>query len=66
MNDRKAVNPFFLGSEFLNYCLRQGYLDYEIREDHRLHYYISEKGLRELPERFGVDFSKPCAYEAQD
>ena len=57
----REVSPFFAASELLNYCIRSGYLTFRMDEDNRVHYGLTELGAREMPARFGVDFSRPCA-----
>lgn len=62
--EKREISPFFIGSEFLNYCVRAGYIEFELREDKRLVYTLTPEGARELTERFGFDFDKPCAGHA--
>ncbi len=59
---RKSVSPYFIGSQMLQYCVSCGYLEFAVSEDKRLNYYLTELGEKELPARFGVDLSKPCAF----
>ncbi len=55
------VSPFFIGSEMLNFCVKCGYLTYELDENKRLRYYVSPSGNDALPRLFGISFDKPCA-----
>jgi len=57
----RELNPFFVASELLNYCIRCGYVLFWMDEDKQVHYSLTELGARELPVRFGVDFTKGCA-----
>ncbi len=58
----RQVNPFFIASEMLNYCIKCGYVSYTVsEEDGKLSYYITEEGEKALRERFGIDPDKPCA-----
>lgn len=61
--NRRGVNPFFLGAEFLEYCVRRGLVEFVLDEHKRVHYYITEQGRKTLSEDFGIDLQKPCAYE---
>ncbi|MBQ9534327.1 MAG: CYTH domain-containing protein [Clostridia bacterium] len=58
---KKPVDPFFVASEMLNWCIRTGYVEFELDEEKAVHYYVTELGQKELPEKYGVDFDKPCA-----
>lgn len=58
----RQVSPFFVSSELLNYCIKQGYLTLDMDEEKRLHYVLTPLGAEELPRRFGVNFGKPCAF----
>ena len=61
--NRRGINPFFIGAEFLEYCVRKGYLEFVLDEEKRVHYYVTDAGMRELTGTFGFDLKKPCAYE---
>lgn len=63
---RKGINPFFIGAEFLEYCVRKGYVEFVLDEQKRVHYYVTESGRRELTETFGFNLDKPCAYEHEE
>ncbi len=56
----QEVNPFFIGSEMLNYCVNMGWLRYET-DELRLRYYLTDEGKAEMEKRFGINFEKPCA-----
>lgn len=58
----RAVSPFFVSSELLNYCIKMGWLDLVMDEQKQLHYHLTESGASALPQRFGVNFGKPCAF----
>ena len=58
----REINPFFVSSELLNFCIRQGWITLDMGEDRQLHYRLSETGSGELAARFGVNFGKPCAF----
>jgi len=66
MNDKIAINPFHVGAEFLNYCIKQGWIELEMAEDKRLHYYVTDIGAKELYVRYGMSFNRPCALEKED
>ena len=57
----QEVNPFFIGSEMLNYCINCGWVQYELSDDGRLRYFLTPEGKAEMEKRFGINFSKPCA-----
>ena len=57
----QEVNPFFIGSEMLNYCINCGWVQYELSDDGRLRYYLTPEGKAEMEKRFGINFGKPCA-----
>ena len=57
----REISPFFAASELLNYCVRSGYVSFELDEDNQVHYGLTALGAEALPARFGVDFSKSCA-----
>jgi hypothetical protein len=46
----KRVNPFAVGSGFLAFCVRQGWLVQQQRE-----YFALKDGARELRDRFGIE-----------
>ena len=58
----REINPFFVSSELLNFCVRQGWITLDMGEDRQLHYRLSETGADTLATRFGVNFGKPCAF----
>lgn len=60
---RRGINPFFIGAEFLEYCIRKGYLEFVLDDEKRVHYYVTVDGMRELTGTFGFNLQKPCAYE---
>lgn len=62
----RALSPFFAASELLNYCIRCGYVSFDIDEDNKVHYGLTRMGARELPARFGVDFTKGCAVPPEE
>ena len=64
--EKIAINPFYAGNEFMNYCIKQGYITLEFADDKQLHYYLSETGSAELKERFGIVFGCPCSLEQSD
>ncbi len=59
---KKSVDPFFIANELLNYCIRQGLVQFEIDEDKQILYTVTPEGEKKLAEQFGVDLSKPCAH----
>ena len=61
-----AVNPFFVGNEFMNYCIKNGWMELSSDEDKRLHYYATEEGQKVLAEQFGIHFTCPCALESEN
>jgi len=63
--EQKAINPFHVGAEFLNYCIRMKYIEFSMEENRRVHYYLTPLGETELAERFGIRFDCPCADEKQ-
>lgn len=63
MEEKKAVNPFYVASELLNYCIREGYVEFCLDEDKKIHYYVAKDGEQKLRERFGIAFECPCAME---
>ena len=63
--ENRSVNPFFLCSEMLNFLVREEYLRFELSQDKQMMYFLTEKGERELPEKFGVCFDKPCAFKGE-
>ena len=66
MQEKMAINPFHVGAGFTNYCVKQGWLTLELNEeDHRLHYYVTELGIKELGERYSISFDCPCAKEPE-
>lgn len=62
----RDLSPFFAASELLNYCIRCGYVSFDIDEDNKVHYGLTRAGARELPARFGVDFTKGCAVPPEE
>ena len=53
--NRRGINPFFIGAEFLEYCVRKGYLEFVLDEEKRVHYYVTDAGMRELTGTFGIN-----------
>jgi hypothetical protein len=46
---RKQVNPTFIGDEFLNYCVKQGWIKKE-----KYKFYVTGAGAKKLEEKFGI------------
>ena len=63
--DQKGINPFFLGAEFINYCIRQAYLQFELDEEKKAHYYVTDLGRQIFQTTYQIDLTKPCAYEKE-
>ena len=63
MSEKRGINPFFIGAEFLEYCIKKGYLDFVLDEDKRVHYYVTDQGRDVLTGAFGFNLDKPCAYD---
>ncbi len=66
MSEKRGVNPFFIGAEFLEYCIRKGYLEFVLDGDKRVHYYVTDAGRDVLTGTFGFSLDKPCAYERDE
>lgn len=63
---KKAVNPFHIGAEFINYCVKNGWIVLDSDgEDKRLHYYVTDDGEVKLDELYGIKFDCPCALEPE-
>lgn len=60
-SNMQQINPFFVASELLNYCINNGWVQYTIGDDSQLNYFLTDEGKKELPARFGINFDKPCA-----
>ena len=63
--EQKAINPFYVGAEFLNYCIRMKYIEFSMSESRQVHYYLTALGEKELSEHFDIRFDCPCADEKQ-
>lgn len=50
----KHVDPFAVGSGFLAWCVKQGWLVQQDKE-----YFATAEGVRELGERFEIGVSRP-------
>ena len=62
--EKMAINPFHVGSGFVNYCVKQGWIILEpIGEDKRLHYFVTETGKEQLLKLYDISFDCPCAKE---
>ncbi len=55
----ERVNPFAIGGAFVEYCVKQGYLDVIIN-DHEVQYYLTSQGELILKEQFGITIGE-CA-----
>jgi hypothetical protein len=51
------INPFYVGGSFSNYCVRQGWI-VEEKVKHKSRYYITEKEIKVLKERFNIIIEK--------
>lgn len=64
--EKLAINPFFVGNGFMNYCIKEGWITLEISDDKKLHYFLTETGASELKERFDIVFGSPCSLDRSD
>jgi hypothetical protein len=51
----KTINPFWFGSKFLEYCVKQGWLKQEGSGGRGTKWYPTDKGRKELKEKFGIE-----------
>jgi hypothetical protein len=50
----KPINHYWLGSKFLEYCVKQGWLRQEGSGGRGTRWYPTDKGRKELKEKFGI------------
>jgi hypothetical protein len=51
----KPINQYWLGSKFLEYCVKQGWLRQEGSGGRGTKWYPTDKGRKELKEKFGIE-----------
>jgi hypothetical protein len=50
----KPINPYWLGAQFISYCVKQGWLKQEGSGGRGTRWYATNKGRKELEEKFGI------------
>jgi len=50
-----SINPYWWGAKFLEYCVKQGWLEQEGSGERGTKWYPTGKGRKELKEKFGIE-----------
>lgn len=50
-----SINPYWFGAKFLEYCVKQGRLKQEGSGGRGTKGYPTDKGRKELKEKFGIE-----------
>ena len=53
--DKRQINPYWFASKFLEYCVKNGWLIKEGSGGKATKWYPTEKGKKELKEKFGIE-----------
>lgn len=53
----RPINPYWFGSRFLAYCVKQGWLKQQGSSGRGTKWYPTNKGKKELKEKFGIEVS---------
>lgn len=52
---KKPINPYWFGAKFIAYCVEQGWLTQEGQGGRGTKWYLTDKGKKELKNRFGIE-----------